>query len=273
MRRVILTIMLVVLSAVFHPAKAADLERYVQNYPGFQYIDDTQRRAHNLLSSTAVWIIANPDTTRLFDTRKILGLINNDLFQCYQRDDILRGVDTPLKKKAFQESDLYTPLLNQFLHYRELLMEHPVVFNITDLKHTASHYDLDAGGFYIKIPFLWMYPQRDSYATDPFPWHISKEIAFDIPPQMLRYFVKEKNYERYYLSTFFIKISNEKIAMAIENEKPDDPQFKIICLTHVTNSSGRPAFLLDSIYLYHIPSGQIVWSTVNGDLSPHVVFP
>lgn len=275
MKRLSFVLFLFINIASLAQTKVSDIADISIEMPyGFHFITDAECKLFNLPANSTAWVCEIASESELFDTRQMLGLINNDIFKCYYNVDVFKALNTPLKRKQFIGSEDYEEYNLYFVKERELLLNSPVTFHITNLSRYASDYDIDRGGFYVKIPFLFTNANKSFFGPGIFPWHLlpNGEIKFTIPKKILKKHFKPDYYnsagishDKFYLNEFFIPIANEDIALKIENETDKRQDFEIILVSHF--SPKESGFIIDDIILFHKPTEFVVWSFSKGDLS------
>lgn len=263
----------------FAQTKVSDIADISVDMPfGFHFITEFECKQFGLHTNSTAWICEIASESELFDTRQMLGLINNDIFECYYNVDAFKSLNTPLKRKKFIGSDEYEEYNLYFVKERELLLNCPTTFHINNLARHASDYDIKQGGFYVKIPFLFTYANKGCYGPNVFPWNLcaNAEIRFSVPQKFLKKYFKQDyyhssslSYNKFYLNEFFIPVANEEIALMIENETEKKQDFEIILVSHL--SSKEPTFIINDIILYHKPTEYVVSSLSKGDMSKNLV--
>ena len=243
---------------------------------GFHFIEDWERQEYNVSNNSIAFLAEEASEGTVFDLRSLLGLINDDVFECFYYAPYFKDIKTPLQKKRFQDSKEYQELLQDFLHYQTLFNDYPICFSVTNLNRYASNYDLDNKGFLIKLPFLWTVANKGYYGPEPFPWNLchNGEIGFNVSDKILKkYFTKDyyssssMRPQKFYKNEFFVNIANEDIAAEIEAETNDSHNFGVVCLAHLELKNKKPTFVVNEIILYHRLSESVIWCSSRGDLS------
>lgn len=203
----------------------------------------------------------------IIDGESMLALFNNDFYEFYHNAEI--DFSSPLKRKKFEQSQDYAEWKDEMQMQRDFVIGDTLHMPLEGIYREPIQYDVNRGGFIIS------------------PYHpsVAGNSKFLIPTKLTKFFDNPR------LSfDFFCNISNEDIALELENTDRYEP-YKYDFLVRFrylenppankpgnagkgngrqvmfTDSSKTPHFEIVDIILYKTSNEQVVWSMLLGDLS------
>lgn len=245
-----------------------------------QVFSDAELRYYELPTYDAktYWIVNSANLEEeILEDYGFWGLLYNDFYRYYHNAEI--NVSTELKKKVFENSDLYSEMKDEMDFTRNILLSDTIHMPLRHFVNYAREYDIKRGGFLVReeldeeLPPFYQNPTpttKSRYKT------LSVEIIsnprsagsyypkYFVIPKSLKNKFESYNERRF---SFFMPIANEKIAVQIEDmNRPYDTSFELLLQFHYVQNPEPRIELVDIILLSN-KDNRILWTLSKGDLS------